>query len=36
MSERKNHNFDIEAVGSKKNKRREASQKIAWFNEKFI
>ena len=29
MSERKNHNFDIEAVGSKKNKRREASQKLA-------
>ncbi len=28
MSERKNHNFDIDAVGSKKNKRREASQKI--------
>jgi hypothetical protein len=27
MSERKNHNFDIDAVGSKKNKRREAAQK---------
>lgn len=28
MSERKIHNFDIDAVGSKKNKRREAAQKL--------